>query len=123
MLKECLEKDNDRNFSKNFKQIEMVWVGKIETPVNLVAEKEMEKIPKFKSLKMATSSAGKSGVFMRDKSCICKECQPGNVLCCTDERNGSYIRFDLRKGDKNRSTGKNRRMKSLQVHFFIPYNE
>lgn len=65
----------------------MVWVGKIETPVNLVVEKEMEKIPKFKSLKMATSSAGKSGVFMRDKSCICKECQPGNVLCCTDEKN------------------------------------
>ena len=122
-LKECIEKDDDSNFSKRFKQIEMVWVHNIEIPVDLVVETKVKKIPKVKPFNMATSIAEKFGVFMHDNSCICKKCQAGNVPCCNDDKNDFYISFDLRKGDKNRSTGKKRRKKSVQVYYLSPCNE
>ena len=116
-LKMCMKKPEDSDFSKRFKQIEMVWVDKVEMPVDLVVEKEVKKIPQIKSFNMGTSIAWKSGVMMRDNSCVCKECQAGNVLDCTDEKNGSYISFDLRKGNKNRTTEKKRGKKSVHVIF------
>ena len=44
-----MEKDDDSNFSKKSKQIEMIWVDKIEIPVDLVVQKEVKKIPQVKS--------------------------------------------------------------------------
>ena len=45
-LKMCMKNPEDSDFSKRFKQIEMVWVDREEIPVDLVVEKEVKMIPK-----------------------------------------------------------------------------
>ena len=102
-LQACMQKRDGGNFSKKFKQIELMWIDEEEIPLNLVDGKVIRKIPKLKSYNLGTSIQGKEGVFMRDTSCVCQDCIRGNMLNCTVAKNGVYKKFDLQKKRRNKS--------------------
>lgn len=92
-----MERDNDSSFSKKFTLIEKVWVGKIEIPVDLVVEKEVKKITQVKSFNMERLRL----LGNLESSCVTifVLVKAGNVPCCTDRQNGSYINSGIRKGE------------------------
>ena len=96
-LQACMHKRDEGKFSKKFENIELLWVDKEEIPMNLVEEKEVRKIPSLKTYNLATSMKGKTGVYMRDNSCVCHGCLKGDMLNCKSLQNGEYKHFNLSK--------------------------
>ena len=58
------------DFSKLFKEMEMLWVSENKIPENQVIEANIKKVSKIKSYNLALLV---SGVYMRDNSCVCNE--------------------------------------------------
>lgn len=114
-LKAAMNKGDSGEFSKSFRKIELMWIGKEEIPSNLVKESEVHKIPQVKSYNTATAIAGIPGVMLRDNSCVCGQCLSGQVLKCTTEKNGTYFSWNMVK--MKPAAGK--RKQTAKVYLFI----
>ena len=96
-LQLCMTKVDGDDFSKNFKQIEMLWVSDNEIPENQVIEANIKKVSKIKSYNLASSISGKPCIYMRENSCVCDVCLRGDILNCKETKCGEYKLFSLEK--------------------------